>query len=714
MANLSRAEMVRTFLKAAKLDLLIGLLSAALFIFLYMESFPVLESIGKVIYGIQMRLDLPANVADNRIAIVNIDEKSTRQLGPWPWPRSVIADMIQILKNNGARLIGLDILYPEAERNQGLQELRELQRSIVAMDGISAKDTWLLENLASIQERLDNDRILARTIRECGNVILPVLGAVGKYESTVVVPEGSPLKGSSFPVRGDMGSFVPAHQLLLPFEDLAQSCKGLGHINLSPNRLLEGEVHPLYLNYRGHLLPSLGLHLALDYMNKRPDEVLQPGKGIRLGQAVIPAVNGEVFLKFKGGKRSFPYYSFVDILNVKKVPAVFDKKIVLIGSTTEGGAFVHTPVDLEMPRIELLANVVENLMNGRFVKRPESVLYLELLLIVLASFAGAVTLPRLSFLNRMAAAAGLLFLLLLIGVFTFVALDVWLKTVYAGLSLIAVCIALSVRALVASARSQDITSKESMETNRMLGLSLQSQGLLDLAFEKFRKCDLDESMMDLVYNLGLDYERKRMMNKAISVYEYILSKDSGFRDLAERTRKLRKLSSPFPAGSGEGNKEGQIVLADDLGVRPTVGRYEIIAKVGQGAMGIVYKAMDPKINRLLAIKTVRFSDEVEEKAIKEVKARFLREAEIAGKLSHPAIVAIYDVGEDYDLTYMAMEFLEGETLQKFCRKESLLPAAPGALAHRGDRYRTGLCPFPGCGSQGHQAREHHDPERTAM
>jgi eukaryotic-like serine/threonine-protein kinase len=665
--------MVRTFLKAGKYDLLAGLLSALLFVFLSLGSFRIFESIEKVIYGIEMRLDLPANVTDNRIAIVNIDEKSLRQLGPWPWPRSVIADMLQILKNNGARLIGVDFLYPEAERNQGLLELRELQKSILLRDAISAKDPWLLENLNRIQERLDNDRILAKTIRECGNVILPVLGVLGRYDTEVVMTEGSSLRRSSYPVKGALGSFVPAHQIIMPFEELAQSCKGLGHINLSPNRLLEGEVHLLYLNYRGHLLPSLGLHLAIDYLDQRLEQVLRPGKGIQVGQAFIPAESGEILLKFKGGRRSFPYYSFVDILSVKKVPSVFDRKIVLIGSTTEEASFVHTPVDVGMPRIELLANVVENLMNSRYVKRPESIHYLEILLIVLASFAGAATLPRLGFLNRLAATAGLLILVFLMGLFFFVALGIWLKTAYIGLSLVAVCVLVSTKALVVSARTHDLASKGSMETNRMLGLSLQSQGILDLAFDQFRKCPLDESMKDLIYNLGLDYERKRMMNKAIAVYEYILSRDTAFRDLADRTKKLKELSSPFPARGSEGTKEGQIVLADGLGVRPTVGRYEIISQVGQGAMGIVYKARDPKINRLLAIKTVRFSDDFEEKKVKEVKDRFLREAEIAGKLSHPSIVAIYDVGEDYDLTYMAMEFLEGQNLQKFCRKGSLLP-----------------------------------------
>jgi serine/threonine-protein kinase len=90
-------------------------------------------------------------------------------------------------------------------------------------------------------------------------------------------------------------------------------------------------------------------------------------------------------------------------------------------------------------------------------------------------------------------------------------------------------------------------------------------------------------------------------------------------------------------------------------------------------MGLVYRALDPRLSRLLAIKTLRFSDEFDEDVVEEIKKRFLREAEIAGKLSHPSIVTIHDLGEDGDLTYMAMEFLEGVDLDKFVKRDSLLP-----------------------------------------
>jgi len=300
-------------------------------------------------------------------------------------------------------------------------------------------------------------------------------------------------------------------------------------------------------------------------------------------------------------------------------------------------------------------------------------IFIEAGIILALCILSAFILPRFTIANRFGVTAILCCCIFLIGVFSFVAMDVWFKTIYMILSLVVIYIVFSVKDLILRERYHGWTSKESIETNRMLGLSLQSQGLLDLAFEKFRKCPLDDTMKDVVYNLGLDYERKRMVNKAIAIYEYITQADPDFRDLKDRIPKLQKLLTPMTSSAFRGKKETNIAISNELEIKPTIGRYEILGELGQGAMGIVYKARDPKINRLLAIKTIRFSDEFEDDRIKEVKERFFREAEIAGKLSHPNIVSIYDVGEDYDLTYLAMEYLEGESLHKYCQKGALLP-----------------------------------------
>jgi eukaryotic-like serine/threonine-protein kinase len=92
-----------------------------------------------------------------------------------------------------------------------------------------------------------------------------------------------------------------------------------------------------------------------------------------------------------------------------------------------------------------------------------------------------------------------------------------------------------------------------------------------------------------------------------------------------------------------------------------LGRYEIVAELGQGAMGIVYRAIDPILNRVVAIKTINMALKHDE--IAEYEARFYQEAQAAGGLNHPNIVTVYDIGKSGAMAYMAMEFLEGVELQ---------------------------------------------------
>lgn len=106
---------------------------------------------------------------------------------------------------------------------------------------------------------------------------------------------------------------------------------------------------------------------------------------------------------------------------------------------------------------------------------------------------------------------------------------------------------------------------------------------------------------------------------------------------------------------------------------PKLGRYEVLEQIGRGAMGIVYKGKDPILNRLTAIKTIRFSDEFDEDNVDVIKTHFYREAEVVAKLSHPNIVTIYDVGEDLDLSFLAMEYLQGESLEKYTSQGNLFP-----------------------------------------
>jgi eukaryotic-like serine/threonine-protein kinase len=102
-----------------------------------------------------------------------------------------------------------------------------------------------------------------------------------------------------------------------------------------------------------------------------------------------------------------------------------------------------------------------------------------------------------------------------------------------------------------------------------------------------------------------------------------------------------------------------------------LGRYEVIGELGQGAMGVVYKAKDPLIDRVVAIKTINLSLAMDEK--EEYEGRFYQEAKAAGRLNHPNIVTIYDVGKSGDVAYIAMELLEGRELREIMNEGTLLP-----------------------------------------
>jgi serine/threonine-protein kinase len=104
----------------------------------------------------------------------------------------------------------------------------------------------------------------------------------------------------------------------------------------------------------------------------------------------------------------------------------------------------------------------------------------------------------------------------------------------------------------------------------------------------------------------------------------------------------------------------------------TLGRYKIVSEIGQGAMGVVYKAVDPIIDRTVAIKTINLN--LSKTELEEYEMRFQQEIKAAGRLNHPNIVTIYDVGKTDQVAYMAMEFLEGKELKDLIASGDLPPA----------------------------------------
>ncbi|MDH5389255.1 MAG: serine/threonine protein kinase [Gammaproteobacteria bacterium] len=198
------------------------------------------------------------------------------------------------------------------------------------------------------------------------------------------------------------------------------------------------------------------------------------------------------------------------------------------------------------------------------------------------------------------------------------------------------------------------------------------QGDQEKSLTNLRKCSPTADVLDLMYNIGQGFERRRQYDKALNLYSDIDARDGGYKDVKKRLQSLFSISgnqtdvtSPLQAG--------KTLLMPDLGLQlPVFGRYEIERELGRGAMGVVYLGKDPKINRQVAIKTLDYS-QFSESEIKTFKSRFFREAEAAGRLNHSSIVTVYDVGEEEDFAFIAMDYIQGKSLDAFSKPDTLLP-----------------------------------------
>lgn len=620
-----------------------------------------------------MRLTFSGQKGAQNIVLIEIDEKSLKKIGPWPWSRLVMAEMIKSLNQERVRLICLNLPFSAEQQNQGLSEVRAFRDKFGAR-GFEKENVpmtnWVMENLAQLEDKLDSDRQMAESVLLSGNVILPVFENSGygqkkmKREEDLILSRNLLMQGKS---SISLNGVDPLRTISLPFTDLAQNVLGLGHGKSMSEGMMGSRSHPVFIRYKSFLLPSFPLRVAIAYLNQKPRQVIVDKNLIRLKDRTIPIIDGEMLVRFHNDLYNFPRYSFSDILQAKKIPPLFKDKIVLIGFNNNDSKSIPTPISPSMSENELIARILHNTINNNFIFRPPFLVYIEALVLLCLGVLASYLFPRLGWLRRLGWMLGLTILVLLSGTFLLVMMDAWFKTVYIVACLVTIYMVVSINLYVTSGRE----TKESIEINRLLGLSFQSQGLLDLAYEKFQKLPLDSETKKIIFQLGLEYEGKRMINKALTVYEYINEK-GGFGDLEHRIPKLMESSKSSTIGSHGRFKEASIVEESSPEERKRVGRYELLEVLGSGSMGLVYKALDPKINRHLAIKTIRFSDEFEDDAIKDIKRRFLREAEIAGQLAHPSIVTIYDVGEDEDLTYIVMEFLEGKDLSKFIKRKNQL------------------------------------------
>ncbi|MDX1634404.1 MAG: protein kinase [Marinobacter sp.] len=206
-----------------------------------------------------------------------------------------------------------------------------------------------------------------------------------------------------------------------------------------------------------------------------------------------------------------------------------------------------------------------------------------------------------------------------------------------------------------------------------LGKLLLQQGQTEEALECLALCPASDQILELQYEIALQQERKRQYNGAARTYQQILSHRKKFRDARERLASLMRVTGDTSVAPGGGLEATRTLVISDAAVsKPILGRYEIERELGRGAMGVVYLGKDPKISRTVAIKTFNYQ-QFEGRELQDLKARFFREAEAAGRLNHPDIVTVYDVGEEADLAYIAMDYAQGKPLSAYGKPNTLLP-----------------------------------------
>jgi CHASE2 domain-containing sensor protein/predicted Ser/Thr protein kinase len=624
--------------------------------------------------------------AADPVIVLAIDDQSIQQLGGWPWPRSYIAEMVRLLSGSGAHTMGFSLLYPARELNPGLQEIEKIKEALNEGQSKSGRRSLSKINdmLAQAEERLNHDDQLIAAIRAARNVVLPLRFTLGSSEDE---RSEEPLSGwlqmnsielkdsannheqpAGGGFRGILNNHRPtAGRITEPYDELSTKAGALGHANLVCDE--DGIVRkvPLLISYQKREFVSFALQVARKYSGGRLREIKMEPSGLVLRHLQIPTEkNHRMLIDYSGQNSNIKQVSFADVVNGKINPDEFRKKIVLLGVTAEGLSQQYkTPIQANVPALIIEANAVENIINGKFISRPAWVFFLEILAVLYFSIFLLFVIPKVA--PRIAMLILGIFLLTWIGasIILFVTNGIWLK--------ILAPVFLSIIGFALTSRHRNYAEKqdENVELNKSLGLALQGQGMLDMAFDKFLKCPIeDKAVQNLLYNLGLDFERKRMTNKALSVYRHIL-KAGSFKDVKERIKKLISLENTLAMSAATAKKETTFLVQNGA-TKPTLGRYEILQELGQGAMGTVYLGRDPNINREVAIKTVSYA-EIAVDELSEVKARFFREAEAAGRLSHPNIVTIYDMGEDHDMAYIAMELLKGKELTHYSQKANLLP-----------------------------------------
>ncbi|MGB2768297.1 MAG: serine/threonine-protein kinase [Candidatus Zixiibacteriota bacterium] len=564
------------------------------------------------------------------VVIVGIDDRSVDLVGKWPWQRDVLAQLVFAISQGEPKVLGLDLFLPE-----------QIEEDTSGRTGL-----------------------LAQYMYAADNVVIPMYFSLSDVG---IAPEAvpDPIRRSAVGVDSDLSktaaSLISARQIYYPSPALVEASSGFGHINIDYDKdgLIRRE--PLLISYDGHLYPSFGMQLAREYL-KIKESQLEPGKekGIAFGNVAIPTDGRRrIRLSYRGPNLSFDRISAIEVLAGEVDPEVFAQKIVLVGLTsTESKTWVSVPAFGEINEVERIATVTHNIIHRDFLRSLPPIW--NFLIMVLIGVFCAVVLPKVSLTHRIVILLVFLFVVFNFSYILFSSFGILTKPVYPLLELaFFLLVAPAIRLKAKEKKGEKEIPKADGEP------AVEEAGL---ALETTAKEPGEATTQESTQVVIRVPESEGAQDGQSGTVGSKTGEMSGEESTREETAKLSMTptpstpseigSTPFPGGESPSFTQ--------------FGRYKIVEAIGKGGMGMVYRGTDPMLDRPVALKTIRLDFPLSPTETTELKDRLIQEAKAAGRLSHPNIVTIYDVGEHEGLHYIAMEYLSGYSLEDFIKKKGEL------------------------------------------
>ncbi|GAM09365.1 adenylate cyclase 1 [Geobacter sp. OR-1] len=316
---------------------LVGVAATVLSTLLLLLQFPPFETLEVKLLDLRFKLRGSLSTPD-KVVIAAIDEHSIKELGRWPWDRSVLARLVDKLAAANAGVIAFDIILSEPERN---------------------------------------DPVLAKSLQQAGNVILPIVFDFSGKDNPIADPS---LQATAFQLLSNEQNFsrfppIEARGILLPVQPLRSSAMSMAHINMFPDADGTLRWEPLAILYNSMLYPCLGLQSAAAYLGIPADRLaVNAAESVQIGKTVIPTDQwGRTIINYYGPDRTFRHISISDILDGKIAPSLLEDRIVLVGATAVGIYDLRvTPYAAAMPGIEKHASVIASILDKRFVTKTGS------------------------------------------------------------------------------------------------------------------------------------------------------------------------------------------------------------------------------------------------------------------------------------------------------------------------------------------------------